>query len=88
LEIVRRLLRLLLDHRSLVTLWLKVLDPSLDLQACSTLLLQLLHYSLVLVLQAPPFFLQAFGLLLGCKALLSFCLEVFYQLLALLPQPL
>jgi hypothetical protein len=78
LEIVRRLLRLLLDHRSLVTLSPKLLDPSLDLQAYSTFLLQLLRYSLVLLLQTPPFFLQAFGLLLCCKALLSFCLEGFY----------
>jgi hypothetical protein len=39
--------------------------------------LELLHDPLVLLLQSLPFRLQALGLLLGCKSLLTFGLQFF-----------
>jgi hypothetical protein len=76
----------LLKPQHLRLLSLQSLGSLQDFLVPLTLPLQFLLQSLMLLLQmSSPFFLRMFGLLLSRKALLSFCLKIFYQFLALLP---
>jgi hypothetical protein len=75
LQLCLRLPKLLLQARQFQLL---PFGPLLELHALLAPPLEIFGQPLALLPQAPPFFLQALGFLLSCKALLSFCLELFY----------